>query len=239
MLGPAAFASPLDLDDPRPRWIEVRFEISPADQPGGLDHLWSRPLPAYLETGADSGLVAIRVPARAIEAHLRETGTDVVPGSFSEFIWKLDPDTGHVVRAQLTGTVREAISLGLLRTTAAVDIRVEMTTHRIGGYQPAKRFLGKQTNGFCTDPGESSRCTLVPAFPLDPQSGYVNAIGSVRAEIPAVRFQAFSPLGEARFSEKPGPAAGTVLSGASELDLGSHGASQRDAVCSVSFGGSC
>lgn len=224
-----ASAAPLDLEDPTPRWIEVRFEISPEDDPGRLDRNWGALLPAYLEPGGNGELRRIEVPAPAIEGHLRRIGTEVIPGTFSPFVWTLDARTGHVTQASMTGRVQQPMSLGLVETTVSVKIRVEMTTQQPGGFRPRSEFMGQSTYGFCQGAREASDCTLVPSHPLDLRDGYVNAIGSIRAEIPLARYRAFSPLGEARFSEQRRPGQEAVVS----RPLG------RDAVCSVSFGGSC
>ena len=96
LLGRAATAgaAPLDLRDPNPRWIEVAFEISPAEEPGRLDTHWSAPRRAFIEPDERADHVRIRVPAAEIEAHLGSTGTDVVPGSFGEFVWTLERGAG-------------------------------------------------------------------------------------------------------------------------------------------------
>jgi len=227
-----AQATPLDLGNPTPRWIEVRFETSPADAPGRLDQQWSGAQPALLRPAAE-GHVRIEVPAEILEAHLRTTGTDAVPGTFGPFRWTLDAATGHVLEASLAGRIREPIALGPMRTTVEVQIQVEMTTRSPGGFLPESRYMGKKAHAFCAAGPEAARdCTLVPARPLDPRNGYVNAIGSVRAETPFVRLRAFSPLGEVRFSEREEPQS-------EELHHGSRVSRDADAVCSQAFGGPC
>ena len=44
----SALAAPLDLLDATPRWVQVRFEISPPDAPGQLNEAWSRTRSAVL-----------------------------------------------------------------------------------------------------------------------------------------------------------------------------------------------
>jgi hypothetical protein len=222
-------AEPLDLADATPRWIEVRFEVSPEDAPGRLDGQWSPARPAFLEPATEPGQLRIRVPADEIEAHLLATGTQAVPGTFSEFVWQIEAATGHVVLAELSGRVRQPISLGLVRSTAEVAIRVEMTTRQMGGFRPRTRLFGQPTHGFCASRRDARDCTLVPTRPIDPRSGYVNAVGSVMARIPLASRRVFSPLGEARFSERS--ASGTETAG--------FGPSSKDAVCSVSLSGAC
>ncbi len=236
LVATAASAVPLDLEDPTPRWIEVRFETSPADEPGRLDQEWSVARPAYLEP-ADGGRIRIEVPAEILETHLQTTGTDAVPGTFGSFIWTLDVATGHVVEASLAGRIREPIDLGPMRTTVEVQIQVEMTTMRSGGFRPESSYLGKKAHRFCESALEASHeCTLVPPLPLHPDSGYVNAIGSVRAATPFVRLRAFSPLGEARFSERE-----DRQSEEGHRDSGGDSRVLRDvnAVCFEAFDGPC
>lgn len=197
----AAQSVPLDLGDPTPRRIEVRFEVSPADQPGRLDTAWSTPRPGLLEPTSHPDRVRIRIPASAMEAHLRSTGTEVVPGTFSDFVWILDRVSGHVLEAGLAGRIHERIAIGLLATRIAVEIRVDMSTERGGGFRTKRAPFGIQTHDFCS-PGEGARsCVAVETRRFDPRQGYVNAVGSILAATPMAEVRAFSPLGEVRFSE--------------------------------------
>lgn len=214
----SASADPLDVSDATARWIQVRFEVSPKDEPGSLDRRWSVPRPAYLVAGLSSREVQIRVPAEVIEAQLRSTGTDAVRGSFSEFVWILDRETGHVTAASLTGRVRESLRLGPFKSSARVDIRVTMSTKQTGGFLPGGGVFGLQTHRFCSPIPGHRACSAVPAIRYDPIRGYVNAIGEVRASHALAEFRAFSPLGEAEFSEWPEPGTATIVSGSSELE---------------------
>jgi hypothetical protein len=229
LLAQGAIAAPLDLQDPTPRWIEVRFEVSTDDEPGRLDGTWSGPRPAFLESDADPSILRIRIPADEIEAHLRSIGTDTIPGSFSDFLWILDSSTGHVLAAQLTGRVRERLSLGPIRTSATAGIRVEMTTRDAAGFRPAGGLFGLRTNAFCLPSPQRARCVAVAPKPFNPKTGYVNAVGSMVAVAPIAEIHVFSPLGEARFSEKASDGTETAVSGTS----------QADAVCSDGFDGPC
>jgi hypothetical protein len=202
-LATAAHAASVDLTDPSPRWIFVRFETSPPDQPGRLDSSWSVQRRAFLEPGDAPDRVRIRIPAPDVEAQLRSTGTDVVPGTFSEFVWTLERSSGHVVEAELKGRVREHLSLGLLSTSIEVAIHVEMTTRAQAGFRSARGALGIETHDYCSPARPLEGCVLVEARQLDPERGYVNAIGRLEAATPMVEVQAFSPLGEVRFSERP------------------------------------
>ncbi len=226
-----AFCRPLDLTDPSPRWIEVRFEISPADEPGSLDRKWSDPRQAYLETESRAGapIVRIRIPADEIEAQLRSAGTDAIPGSFSEFVWTLDPRTGHVLYAGMTGRVREPIRLGPFHSSAQVEIRVEMTTFDRAGFEPGRGILGIPTSRFCAPGHPESSCVGVRPVRFDPTRGYVNAVGSVRARTPLIEFRAFSPLGEVEFLER-------IVRGTEEVVSGT---SPAEALCSAAFDDPC
>ena len=232
VLAGEAPAEPLDLSDARPRWIEVRFEISPADEPGSLDRRWSAPRLARLEPLGQAGRISIHIPATELEDQLRSTGTDPVGGSFSDFVWTLDPVTGHVQSAGFSGRVREEIRLGPFRTAVHVDIRVDMTTEAGAGYVPEQGVLGIRTNGFCT-PGEHARhrapCVAVEPVRFDPASGYVNAVGHLRAAHPLAEILTFSPLGEVEFRERLDAGTESALSGSS------HG----EALCSPAVDRSC
>lgn len=225
-----AIGAPLDLGDETPRWIEVRFEISPHDEPGSLDRHWSVTRRARIEPRTAEGVLRIRIPAVEIEAQLRSTGTDTIPGSFSEFVWTLDPKTGHVVNAGLTGRVREQIRLGPFRSSAKVDIRVEMNTTRDAGFEPGHGILGVRTNRFCSPSrGQRTECVAVAPVIFDPRRGYVNAVGTIRAASNLAQLRAFSPLGEVKFSERASRGTESVVSGPM----------RADALCSAAFDGPC
>lgn len=249
----ATAAGPLDLNDPTPRWVDVRFEVSPANRPGQLDSEWSGLRAAYVDPAAGPGIVEIRIPAEEMEAHLRSTGTDAIAGTFSEFVWTFDRETGHVLAAEMRGRVREQVRFGFIRTSATIDIQVEMTTQQLAGFASESGMLGIETQRFCA-PGpvkqgakiKRSRlregCVGVLASPLDPARGYVNAVGTVRAATPMVEIEAFSPLGEVRFSERgaaPNHVVPASYSPAAVVFGVSSGVSTTDAVCSSGFGGRC
>lgn len=223
MLAGDASATPLDLSDLRPRWIEVRFEVSPPDEPGSLDRTWGAPRQARLEPIPGTGRVSIRVPAQELEAQLRSTGTDAVKGSFTDFLWTLDPVTGHVRSAGFSGRVHEQLRLGPIRTRAAIDIRVEMDTENVAGFVPSAGFLGIRTHRFCRpEPGGVAGCIAVRPIRFDPRRGYVNAVGRVRAAHALAEVTAFSPLGEVEFRER----------GEVGTESARSGPSPREGVCS-------
>lgn len=222
-------ATPLDLDDPTPRWIEVRFEVSPEDEPGSLDRRWSPPRRARLRSLPGTGLVEIRVPATEVEAQLRSTGADPVAGSFSDFVWRLEPATGHVRRAALTGRVREPIRLGPLEIAAAVAISVDMSTERPAGFAPDRGPLGLRLQRYCAPETAIRGCFGVAPVRFDPARGYVNAVGALRAAHALADVRTFSPLGEVEFRERGGETPENILSGSSG----------GEALCSRGAGGPC
>lgn len=236
----ATMAAPLDLADPTPRWIEVRFEVSPAAEPGRLDHQWSAPRRARIEPVHGTGVLRIRIPAAQVEAQLRSTGSDPIQGTFSEFVWLIDPVTGHVLAADLSGSVRETIQFGPFTTAARVAIRVEMTTtDQAAGFVPGQGIFGIPTNPFCApksigdDAGDvrhaEGGCVAVKPIRFDPARGYVNAVGSVRAANAFAEIRAFSPLGEVQFLEAPPSIVESAVSGSS----------QAEALCSLSLDRPC
>lgn len=192
--------APVDLREPRARAIQVRFEVSPPDAPGRLARAWTEPARAWLAPGPEPGRVGIRVPAHSMEEVL--AAYDPVPGSFSDFLWRLDRASGHVLSASFTGTLRRPVDLGLWATRVETDIRVDMDTRRRAGFLPGEHRFGHLFFGHCEPP--DAGCTLVEPRPYDPATGYVNAVGAIRARgLGWLRVESFSPLGEALFREAP------------------------------------
>jgi hypothetical protein len=192
---------PLDLANPQPRWVHVQFEASPDDHPARLDGFYEAPSLAWLEPGPLEGQVRVSVPAAAVEAVLFR-GAQPVPGSFSDFVWIFDVETGHVASASVSGRVVETLQLGVFSRRVEADLEARMNTRTTVGYTPPRLRLGQRIFGYCTDPRDAD-CTLVPAAPYDPRSGYVNAVGAVVARSIGFESRTFSPLGEARFAERP------------------------------------
>ncbi|MEZ4330537.1 MAG: hypothetical protein R3F35_02205 [Myxococcota bacterium] len=198
-----ARADPLELENPTPRRIEVRFEVSPADQPGRLDAIWSPPRSARIEAGDSPDRLQIRIPASEMEQHLRSTGTAVIPGTFSDFVWVLDRATGEVLSSRLEGRIHERIAVGPFATRVAVGIRVDMSTSARAGFRTTRAPFGVETHAYCAPNEGSEPCVAVASHRFDPRDGYVNAVGVIRAATPVAEVRAFSPLGEVRFSEQP------------------------------------
>ena len=232
----ATTAGPLDLSDPTPRWIEVRFEVSPAEEPGSLDRLWSAPRRARLEPVDSSPALRIRIPSDQVETQFRSIGSDPVKGTFSEFVWMLDPVTGHVLRASLSGEVRERLQIGPISTAARIAISVEMTTETSPvGFIDSQGVLGVRTNRVCTPGALETDCVGVEPIRFDPSRGYVNAVGAVRAAHPLAQISAFSPLGEVEFREMAPSIIDSVVSGPPPLEAVCSQA--RDRSCATDPGG--
>jgi hypothetical protein len=194
----AAFADPLDLHDARPRPVRVAFEISPTAQPGALDIVYSEPVTAWLDADPASGRVRVRVPARAMEEFL--AAHDPVPGSFGDYVWTFDPASGDVVTAEFHGRLWQTADFGLFQTRVDTQIEVHVGTLVAVGVRAPYTQLGQVIVDVC-EPGTPG-CTRVAPAALDPRTGYVNAVGTIRASaLGGLGALTFSPLGEAVFSE--------------------------------------
>lgn len=190
-------AEPLDLGDAQPRPVQVVFEVSPPDAPGGLEATWGEAARAWFEPGPGAGRATLRVPSGEMERVLSRH--DPVPGSFSDFVWILDVGSGDVLSAELRGQFVKEIDWGLFRTHVVTDTETWLGTRLHAGFRPPRTRFGHLLFEFCRDePG----CTGVPARPYDPFTGYVNAVGSISARTRSgASSVAFSPLGEAIWSE--------------------------------------
>lgn len=201
----AAPAEPLDLRDASPRPVAVSFEISPTERPGALDAVYSEPLPAWLEPGPEAGQVRVRVPGRAMERLLALF--DPLPGSFGDYLWTFDAASGEVLSAAFQGWLRQAVACGLFQTRVETRIEVQVGTRDAVGFRAPYTRLGQTVVGAC-QPG-SEGCTRVAPARFDPRTGYVNAVGTIRASaLGGLGAVTFAPLGEAIFSELSAEQAG-------------------------------
>ncbi|MDX1650009.1 MAG: hypothetical protein R3263_09170 [Myxococcota bacterium] len=197
---PAAADVPVDLEDPRPRAIRVRFEVSPRDRPAQRDARWTEPLPARLEP-TSSGQVRVVVPARVVEERLlAEQG--VVPGSFDDFVWVFDARTGQVLSASFRGTLSRALGLGFLKVHTDVELDVTLSTREAVSFREGHRVLGELVHAPCDAP-EDPECARVAPEPYDPETGAVYAVGVVRARSGPFGSRSLCPFGEAVFLEAP------------------------------------
>ena len=197
-----AAADPMRLSDPHPRWVSVRFEISPEDQPGRLDTRYGDELPAWLERDRAPGRIRVTVPAHWVESDLlaREGAR---PGALSDFAWVFDARTGDVISATLSGLLVRRVGVGPFRFETEVEIQTELSTLAPAGFHGPEQLLGQRIFGYC-NPLRDASCTPVRAIPYDPRTGYVNAVGFLTGRTARVTTRSFSPLGEARFSELDG-----------------------------------
>ncbi len=202
---PAA-AEPLDLSDPTPRAVAVRFEVSPRERPGDRDRHYTPRLRAWLEP-AGPGSVRLLVPSAAVERHLLADHAPL-PGSFSDFVWLFETATGHVLSAELRGVLLRQVALGPLGMRIEAQIEARMDTRAEAGFRAPVTLFGQRIFAAC-GPGESG-CELVAAQRLDPASGYVNAVGRIAARSALLATESFSPLGEAIFEEWQGERAARV-----------------------------
>jgi hypothetical protein len=196
----AAGAEPLDLADPRARAITVRFENSPADAPDRLGATYTLDIPARFETDPATGLRVVRVAGADVERGYFHRQR-LQPGSFSDYVWTFDPDTGHVVSASLSGVFVRRLALGPLHKEVDTRFEANLTTLREAGFEVGRRVLGQLVFPLCEQP--AAGCTFVSPARLDARTGYVNAVGSIGATVLGVSAKTFASIGEAIFSEAP------------------------------------
>jgi len=194
-------ALPLDLDDPTPRWIDVSFELS-EDGPGRLDSEWGPRLSAWLQPAALRHWMVVSLPSPTVERLFALRGERPEPGSFSDFVWVIDTQSGDVVSAEVSGALRTQVGWGFLSKEVEVDIWAVMSTERPLGFLPPSSLLGKEVYRSCA-PGAVEGCNAVAPVRFRPGSAYVNAPGEIHAAGAGVTTRSFSPLGEARFFEAP------------------------------------
>jgi len=195
-----AGAEPLDLADPRSRPITVRFENSPADAPDRLGATYTVEIPAHIETDSATGLRVVRVAGADVERGYFHRQR-LQPGSFSDYVWTFDPETGHVVSASLSGVFVRRLALGPLHKEVDTHFEARLTTLRDAGFEAGRHVLGQLVFPLCEERAEG--CTFVPPARLDARTGYVNAVGSIGATVLGVSAKTFASIGEAIFSEAP------------------------------------
>jgi len=199
----AAAAEPMDLANPEPRWVAVRFEVSPAEEPGRIDAVYGPPVTAWLEPEDDAAWLRVTIPGHAVESHI-VAGHHPVPGTFSDFVWRFDRPTGNVQSATMEGIVVRTLDWGLARTRTNLRLRFHMDTLHAAGFREPRRVLGQSVSYFC-DPDARDDCVRVRPRRYDPVTGYVNAVGSIDVENAVLGVRTFSTLGEAMFSELDAP----------------------------------
>lgn len=219
-------AKPMQLGDASPRWVVVQITTSP---PGSPERIFAPPIRARLTPGPEAGQLSVAIPARDVERVLLSDRRPVA-GTFDDFVWVFDQSSGHVVSAQMGGTVRESLQLGILRSEVPVRIEARLSTLARGGYATPRRVFGRQVVGFCADPAAPG-CTAVEPAAYDTDEGSVNAVGHVCASWTKLRTRAFTSLGRARFEElaipTPLDAAGVPSAPASVSEHDASAASER------------
>jgi len=202
LLAAPALAQPMDLSDTTARWVSVRFEVSPEDRPGQIRGRFSRRFLARLEPAGKQGGVQVTVAAPIVEQHLF-TGQEPAPGTFSDFVWTFDSESGHVVSARTTGVLLREVGWGFTRWKTDAEVEVAMDTFGAVGFRQS-RLMGAPYPRLCQRP-DANRCTVVYPARYDSETGYVNAVGQVTARSGGLEVRSFSPLGEAIFGEIDDP----------------------------------
>ena len=119
----------------------------------------------------------------------------------SERFWHAVWAFCDVIAATLQGRLSRPVPLGVV-THVETRIEVRVGTRKAVGFEPPRTQLGQMIFDVCKTPSE--RCTLVYPKPLDPQTGYVNAVGTILARaLVGIAAESFAPVGEAIFSELP------------------------------------
>ena len=124
---------------------------------------------------------------------------DPVPGSFSDFVWVFDRDSGDVLSASFSGAFAYVLDWGFAKTEVHARVSARMGTTDVAGFEPLTRVWGRSLYPYCEDV-RAQGCTAVQPRAYD-ERGYVNAVGYLAIDSPITQFATYSALGEARFSE--------------------------------------
>jgi hypothetical protein len=139
----SAVAEPMDLNDPRPRWVTIAFEDSPPHQPGRLDTRYTPALPAWLEPEAP-GRLRVTLARGLVEQYLM-AADDPKPGSFGDFVWIFDASSGDVIQTSGSTSTRAGRPASGVRGTCSVSCSSTSVTAPIS--TPAPRWLAFPTSG--------------------------------------------------------------------------------------------
>ena len=234
-LSSSATGEPMRIGDPAPRRVLVRFEVSPSERPDLLDRAYSVPFVASLEPAPVRGRVVVRISGDVLERSLFRDRRPL-PGSFSDFVWVFDGDTGAVLSASFSGTLLYEIHLGFVTTEIEAQVNAKMSTSDQAGFRAPSRVWDRSVLRNCNEP-RSPRCTLVEPHSFDPARGYVNAVGRLEIESSFVGFSTFSALGEAIFTELGDTMrSGSVRPGPVPAPVTSDGSARTVSVADVSAG---
>lgn len=182
----AVAAQPLDLSDPTPRSIDLSVDQDVEDlaRVGGA---YSLPFEASFTS--DGNVATVSIPGATVESLITDVFAGLasaVPGSFSDYVIRIDVNTNEVLSADATGQISSPIG------NLAVTHRA--TSTEVSGFTITD-LLGAQVPIYCT---AGADCTLVEGIGFDPQTGTVNAVGEVNASLVRV----FTPFGDVRLTEQ-------------------------------------
>ena len=207
LLPPASgSADPVDFGNPAPRWVDIMFEVSPRDRPGQVDTHYTPKIRAWLEA-ADTERIRVTVDRSDVERFL-VADDNPIAGSFSDFVWIFEAESGEVLSASVSGEIVKELDWGLFDSKVRAAIEIDMATRRSVGFKPPRRWMGQDFFATCRTV-EEKHCTQVRASDYDPERGYVNAVGDLRVRFGEVELLTFSPLGEAKLYEVDGPSVAT------------------------------
>ncbi len=108
-----------------------------------------------------------------------------------------------MLSAEFSGVFSFTIDWGIAKSHIEAKVEARMRTTGPGGFRPPRQVLGRVLIGYCENV-ESRRCEAVVPHPYDAGRGYVNAVGYLSIESAVTRFDTYSAVGEARFSEVSG-----------------------------------
>lgn len=184
-----AAALPLDLADPTPRPVAIRFERSAADLASDLRTPHEAFGPERLAGFASDGAVAtIVLPGTALAAEL---GARALPGSATDWVLRLDVATGEVLSVAYS-----FLTAIFLAVDGPWQVVVEEGSADPVGFLPSFRA--------CTGP---PRCELVSGEAYDAVTGRLLAVGTASVDGLGAAFS----RSDVALAEVPEPRASALL----------------------------
>ncbi|MCH2172833.1 hypothetical protein MK489_18815 [Myxococcota bacterium] len=191
-------AEPLKLSDREARSVGARFE-EPFDPDGDQPRRgMSRVYQASLSFDS-KGHAVISVPGRVVEDLLKDSHPKA--GSFSDFVWIIDPKTGEVASAHVSGILEQHAKIGFIDKAIDAKIDIQMSTRAAGGEGSVTKRFGRKIRPYCEAGSKVADCELIQPIPYDPATGKVLAVGALTASAAFVKVVTLAPLGRAEFSE--------------------------------------
>lgn len=183
---PATAGVPFDIDDPTPRPIRVELdeEVNDFGVQGG-----AYGVPLIGSFSSDGSVATVTLPGPTIESRIAllfEGLLDPQPGSFSDYVIRIDVATREVLSADATG-VLDAGPAGVLSITQTAS-----STETAGFFLAL--FQGFDFPFYCI---AGVDCVLVPGAAYDPATGRARAVGRVATGL----LDFFSPFGDIRLTE--------------------------------------